>query len=93
MKLVVLYRPESEFSRGVETFIGDFKRLHEGVGRRLEVLNVDSRDGMAMMSLYDIMEHPALMILSNDGQAVKIWTGAVLPLMDEVVSYFVTAEA
>jgi hypothetical protein len=92
MKLVVIYRPESEFSRAVETFIGDFRRLHEGVGRRIEVLNVDSRDGMATMSLYDIMQQPALMVLSNDGQALKIWTGEILPLMDEVAAYFYTSQ-
>ncbi len=92
MKLVVIYRPESEFSRRVETFIGDFKRRHEGIGRRLEVLNVDSRDGMATMSLYDIMQHPAMMVLSDDGQALKIWTGNVLPLMDEVAAYFYTTQ-
>ncbi len=92
MKLVVIYRPESEFSRGVETFIGDFKRRHEGIGRRIEVLNVDSRDGMAMMSLYDLMQQPVLMVLSDDGQALKIWTGEVMPLMDEVVAYFYTSQ-
>ena len=92
MKLVVMYRPESEFSRAVETFVGDFKRRHEGVGRRIEVINVDSREGMANMSLYDIMEQPALMVLSDDGQALKIWTGSVLPLMDEVAAYFYTTQ-
>jgi hypothetical protein len=92
MKLIVLYRPESEFSRAVETFVTDFNRLHEGIGRRVEVLNVDTRDGMALMSLYDIMEHPVLMVLSDDGQQVKSWAGPQLPLMDEVASYFYTAQ-
>lgn len=91
MKLVVIYRPNSETARGVETFIGDFERQHEGLGRRLEILNVDSRDGSAMMSLYDIMQHPALMVLSDDGRLIHHWVGN-LPLLDEVASYFYTAQ-
>lgn len=92
MRLVVIYRPNSEQARAVETFIHDFQRQHEGVGRRMEVLNVDSRDGMATMSLYDIMQHPVLMVLADDGQLIHHWAGATLPLMDEVASYFYTSQ-
>jgi hypothetical protein len=92
MKLLVIYRPNSETARGVETFVRDFQHFHEGIGKRLEVLNVDSRDGAAMMSLYDIMQHPALLVLSDDGQVVHYWAGETLPLMDEVASYFYTAQ-
>lgn len=88
MKLLVIYRPDSEYARGVETFIHDFRRLHEGVGRRLEVLTADSRDGTAMMSLYDIFEHPAILVLRDDGQVAQQWLGTTLPLMDEVASHF-----
>jgi hypothetical protein len=91
MKLVVLYRPDSEHARAVETFIHDFQRNHEGLGRRLEVINVDSRDGMATMSLYDLVDKPALMVLNDDSQMVKEWQGPQLPLMDEVAGYFYMA--
>lgn len=93
MRLLVIYRPNSEYARAVEMFIHDFQRQHEGVGRRMEVLNVDSRDGMATMSLYDVMQHPALMVLADDGQLIHHWTGASLPLMDEVASYFYTSHS
>jgi hypothetical protein len=92
MKLVVVYRPNSETARGVETFIGDFQRQHEGIGRRMEVVNVDSRDGMAMLSLYDIMQHPVLMVLSDDGRLIQQWAGSI-PLMDEVAGYFYTSQS
>lgn len=92
MKLLVIYRPNSESARAVETFVHDFQRQHEGIGRRLEVINVDSRDGMATLSLYDIMQHPALMVLADNGQLVHHWTGQTLPLMDEVASYFYTSQ-
>jgi hypothetical protein len=91
MKLLVIYRPNSENARAVETFIHDYQRLHEGVGKRLEIQNVDSRDGSATMSLYDIMQHPVLMVLADNGQLVYHWEGMPLPLMDEVAGYFLNA--
>ena len=92
MKLVVIYRPESENSRAVETFVDDFKRLHGGPGRKIEIVNVDTRDGIAMLSLYDIMQHPTLMVMTDDGQVTKFWSGEQLPLMDEVAAYFYTSQ-
>jgi hypothetical protein len=88
MKLLALYRPDSEYSRAVETFIRDFRYQHESLADRLEVVDIDSRDGVATASLYDVFEHPALMVLGDDGSLVKEWTGATLPLMGEVAGYF-----
>jgi hypothetical protein len=93
MRLLVIYRPNSENARSVETFIHDFQRLHEGLGRRMEILNVDTRDGAATMSLYDIFQHPAILVLNDDSQMVQQWVGETLPLMDEVASYFYTSQS
>jgi hypothetical protein len=85
MKVLVLYRPNSEHGRVVEDFIHDYQaRQHVG---RIEVLSVDTRDGMAMASLYDIMQYPAILVLRNDGGVVRVWQGEALPLMSEVASY------
>lgn len=93
MKLTVIYRPNSEYARTVETFIGDFNRLHEGLRDQVEVLNVDSREGMAMMGLYDIMDQPALIVQAEDGRQLNSWSGPQLPLMDEVAAYFYTSQS
>jgi len=85
MRLIVLYRPESEFSRVVEEFVANYKRWHEG--DRLEILNYDSRDGSATASLYDVMQQPAILAVREDGSILKTWEGATMPLMDEVASY------
>lgn len=85
MKVVVLYRPNSEHGRQVDDFIRDYKNRHEE--GRLEVLNVDSRDGSATASLYGIVEYPAIMALRNDGSVLKSWEGSTLPLMDEIAYY------
>lgn len=85
MKVLVLYRPQSEHSRLIEDFIREFQIRHSS--HRLEILNVDSRDGIATATLYDIVQYPAILVLQNDGQVQKLWMGQQLPLMDEVASY------
>lgn len=85
MKVLILYRPESEHARQVEEFIHDFQRRQ--ATQRLELLNVDSREGIATASLYDIMQYPAILVVQNDGMIQKVWEGEALPLMDEVAAY------
>ncbi len=85
MKVLVLYRPNSEHARLVEEFIHEYQR-QEG-DRQIEVLNIDSREGIATASLYDIMQYPAILALQPDGSAQRAWIGETLPLMDEVASY------
>ncbi len=85
MKVLVLYRPNSEHGRVIEEFIHDFQTRHRS--ERLEVLNIDSRDGAATASLYDVMQYPAILVLKDDGYLQKSWMGDMLPLMEEVASY------
>ncbi|MGC1176656.1 MAG: hypothetical protein WA843_01180 [Candidatus Saccharimonadales bacterium] len=85
MKVLVLYRPNSEHGRLVEEFMRDFRSRYPDT--RLEVLNLDSREGSATATLYDIMQYPAILALQNDGAVQKVWQGDVLPLMDEVLAY------
>jgi hypothetical protein len=83
--VLILYRPNSEYARKVEDFIRDYKNRHEE--GRLEVLDIDSRDGAATATLYGIMQYPAILALRNDGSVLKYWEGDALPLMDEVAYY------
>ena len=87
MKVLVLYRPNSEFSRSVEEFVRELQRRHDIDERHLQVLDYDSREGSALASLYDIMTQPAIVVLGDDGGYIKHWQGRDLPLLDEVASY------
>lgn len=86
VKLLVLYHPNSEFASATESFVRDFERTHD-VGRNLEMVSVNTRDGAATASLYDIMSYPALLVLSDDGRLLNSWVGMPLPLMDEVAAF------
>ncbi|HSH18739.1 MAG TPA: hypothetical protein VK978_05145 [Candidatus Saccharimonadales bacterium] len=83
--MTILYRPNSEHARAVESFVRDFARRYTDV--KLELVNIDSRDGAAMASLYDIMQYPGILALAGDGVLLKSWQGPDVPMIDEVASY------
>lgn len=87
MKVLVLYRPNSEFARRVEEFVRDLQTQRGIDERHLEILDIDSREGTATASLYDIMGQPVILVVGDDGSYVKHWEGADLPLLDEVAGY------
>lgn len=86
MKLLVLYRPNSEHETEVESYVRDFQRRYE-VGRKIEMVSMNTRDGAATASLYDVVSYPAILVLADDGSMVSYWQGMPLPLMDEVAGY------
>lgn len=85
--MLVFYRPNSEYARQVEEFVQDLQRKHDLDPRHLQVLDVDSREGSATASLYDVMNHPSILVIGDDGGYVKNWEGVPLPLMQEVAGY------
>ena len=85
MKVVILYRPNSEHARGVEEFVHGYTVRYPEA--KVETLNIDSREGTAMASLYDIIQYPALMVLTVDGSMIKLWQGETIPRLDEVAAY------
>jgi hypothetical protein len=85
MKVLVLYRPDSEHARLVEEFIHSYG-VHQHASP-LELLNLDTREGSAIASLYDIVEYPAILALQANGSAQKIWQGPALPRQEDVAAY------
>lgn len=86
MKVLILYRPKSEHEREIESFVRDFQRRYD-VGRNVELMSLDTRDGASTASLYDITNYPAILVLADDGSMVNAWQGTPLPLMDDVAGY------
>ena len=85
MKVVVLYRPNSEHARRVEEFVEELtRRNHDS---KVELVSLNTRDGSATASLYDVMQYPAILALRNDGQLLKEWEGSTMPLLNEVSYY------
>lgn len=86
MKVIMLYRPNSEHARGVESFLHDLLRQHNVTERNVRQINVDTREGISLCSIYDIMSYPSIVVTTDEGGFIKSWDGTV-PLMDELMSY------
>lgn len=86
VKLLILYRPDSEHSTQVESFVRDFERGYEAA-KRVELISLNTRDGAATASLYDVVAYPAILALADDGSPLNVWQGVPLPLMHEVAGY------
>lgn len=81
MRIVCVWRRESDYGRMVEEWLTEFERRS---GVEVETIDPDSRDGAGFCRAYDIVEYPTLVALDNDGGALAMWRGQMLPTFDEV---------
>ncbi len=84
MRVVVVYKPESEHRRAVEDFLRDFARQ---TGNIIETLDPDTKEGGDFARVYDIVEYPSMIALSDDGRLQNMWRGLPLPTISEVSYY------
>jgi hypothetical protein len=82
MKVVILYRPNSEHGRMIEDFVHEYQSRNQDA--KLELLNIDTKDGYATAKLYDVVDYPAILVLQDNGSVQNMWQGKTLPLIDEV---------
>jgi hypothetical protein len=85
MKVIVLYRPQSEHGHQVEEFIDNYKAA--GSTSKIEIVNIDTRDGNSIAMLYDVTQYPAILVVRDDGMLQKLWEGMNLPRVDDVEGY------
>ena len=85
MRVLVLYRPESDHGRLVDDFVSSFNS--SGIPGRLEIVNIDTREGSSTAVLYDVNRYPAVLVLRDDGILQHQWVGLDLPLVNEVEAY------
>lgn len=85
MKAVVVFKEDSEQARPVLEYLRDFE--HQ-TGRTLETVDPDSVEGADMCRVYDIVEYPTIVAMSDEGMALNSWRGLPLPTISEV-SYYV----
>jgi len=84
MRVLVIYKEQSEHRREVEGYMRDFQAQ---TGRTIETMNPDSRDGANFCRTYDIVEYPTMLALSDDGRVQHNWRGRPLPTISEVSYY------
>lgn len=84
MRLVVVYKRESDHAREVFDYLRDFARQ---TGRPIEEIDPESREGIDFCMTYDVVEYPSILALSESGQLQHMWRGRPLPTMSEVSFY------
>lgn len=84
MRAVVVYKPNSEHARIVEDYLRDFTRQ---TGRQLQTVDPETRDGADLCRVYDIVEYPSVLALSDDSVLQTMWRGLPLPTINEVSYY------
>lgn len=84
MRVVVVYKEESDHAREVTDYLRDFERQ---TGRTIETMNPDSRDGIEFCRVYDIVEYPTIIAIREEGQLQNMWRGRPLPTISEVSFY------
>ena len=84
MRVVVLYKEQTDYARQVTDYLRDFKKQ---TGRELEALDPESPEGISFTEAYDILEFPTMIALSDDGQMQNMWKGLPLPTISEVSYY------
>lgn len=84
MKIIAIYKEESDHAREVREFIHEFERR---IGFEIEVRDPEHRDNLFFMQAYDIVEYPTLIAVENDGRMLQMWRGRPLPTIDEVSYY------
>ncbi len=82
---MILYHPKSEHSGKVEDYAKEYKRFHD---RKIELVSLETVRGADLAKLYDATVYPATVALDNSGSLLHIWQGPLLPLMNDIDSYF-----
>lgn len=84
MRAVVVYKEDSDHAREVRSYLRDYEMQ---TGRELEIVNPESRSGDDFCRVYDIVEYPTIVALTDDGQLLNVWRGRPLPTINEVSYY------
>lgn len=84
MKVIVVYRDQSDHARPVIDWLRDFARVS---GKYIEALDPDSQEGISFCGTYDIVEYPSLVALDDNGIMQNMWRGLPMPSINEVSYY------
>lgn len=85
MKVVIVYKDDSDHARVVLDYLRDFE--HQ-TGHVLETLDPERPDGEQFCRAYDIVEYPTVIALADNSTMQNMWVGLPLPTISEV-SYYV----
>lgn len=84
MKVLMFYRPKSEFAHGAEMYVKEFERRSS---KTIDIIDIDSREGIQQANLYGVLDHPTFVAVADDGHFLQAWSGKPLPVMNELQAF------
>ena len=84
MRGIIFYRKNSESESAATRYQHDFERF---TGKKLELMDVDTREGTALARIHDVVQYPAILALDDEGRHQNFWQGEIMPKMDDVAGY------
>jgi len=85
MRVAVVTKDYTDYSRTVTEWLREMERQ---TGHTPELIDPDSRDGASFCRVYDIVQYPCVIAMSDDGQMQQMWPGVPLPTISEVSFYY-----
>ena len=70
MKVVILYKPVSEFATSVEAYAHEFERE---TSHKLELLDIESKEGIALATVHDILRDPVVLAIRDQQSLIALW--------------------
>ncbi|MCR5572872.1 MAG: hypothetical protein K6F57_03820 [Candidatus Saccharibacteria bacterium] len=84
MRVVIIWRDESDYGRTVTEWLHDCERR---IGVAPESLSPDEPEGESICRAYDIVEYPSMLAIDDGGKVMQMWRGRDLPRIDDVAYY------
>ena len=84
MRVVVVYKDFSDYSREVHEWMDEFTRRS---GRSVEEVDPESMDGETFCRARDIVEYPTIVVIGDEGKTYEQFSGRALPQIDTVMAY------
>ena len=84
MRVVIIWRDESDYGRTVTEWLHDCERR---IGVAPESLSPDEPEGESICEAYDIVEYPSMLAIDDGGKVMQMWRGRDLPRIDDVTYY------
>lgn len=84
MRVVVLWRDNTDYARTVIDWLRDFEHRS---GKVPESLSPDEPEGESLARSYDVVNYPAILAIDNDGRMLQMWGDGDMPKMDDVMFY------
>lgn len=85
MRVVCLYKRETDYGREVEDYLNDLSRM--ATKTEVEVQDPETIEGEMIARARDVVRYPAFLALDGNGSVVQEWIGLPLPPLDEMAYY------